>query len=175
MNVLQTTVAAILLLIAAPALATTGLHLSFEELCRGADAIVRGTVTDVESFESDGRILTRTVVHVDETFKGSVATEVTVVQLGGRVGDRVSRVAGIPTFVANESAILFLEKPPQGEHFVIYGMDQGKMEIMAGNVIPPITQMRLLDAAGHEVQPQIGTPMSLDAFRASVTAIVGRR
>ncbi len=158
----------LILVVALPALAATGLRLSFEQLCAGADAIAVVETLSVRSFERDGRILTATTFTVNETLKGELSPTVEVIQLGGRTKTLATRVAGMPTFVPGEKAVVFLERPNDATHFVIYGMQQGKLVIQGEQVMPAVVTMHLLGADGSDVSPFNETAMSLPALRARV-------
>jgi hypothetical protein len=82
------------------------------ELVAESDTIIRGVVTDVRAEEFDspqGRgIRTLVTVSVERTLKGSAGETVTLVQLGGTVGKRALRVAGLPEFKRGERQIVFI-------------------------------------------------------------------
>ena len=85
---------------------------AFPELVERAEAIVRATVTDVraEEFESpQGRgVRTLVTLRVDRTLKGAAGNTVTLTLLGGTVGGRALRIAGMPQFHVNDRQILFI-------------------------------------------------------------------
>lgn len=166
----------LILAIALPALAATGRRLSFEHLCAGADGIAVVETLSVRSFELDGRVLTATTFAVKEALKGDLSPTVEVIQLGGRTKHLATRVAGMPTFVAGEKAVVFLERPTDSNHFVIYGLEQGKLAIQGGQVMPAVVTMHLLGSDGAEVLPFEESAMSLPTLRTRVRkATVGEQ
>ena len=71
--------------------ATQVLYRSPKQLGEESSLVILGKVRDVHSYwnESRSKILTETVVEVDETYKGQAGSLVRIVQLGGVV-DNVS-------------------------------------------------------------------------------------
>jgi hypothetical protein len=59
-------------------------------------------------------IQTRVELAVVETLKGATASRLTFTQVGGRVGDQVSTVAGAATFEPGERVLVFLERGADG-------------------------------------------------------------
>src|SRR5262245_20562722 len=79
--------------------------LAVDELTRRAELIVIGEVISVASelFASEGQIVTRIDVRVDEVLKGSPGqTPLQFQQPGGRVGAVIREVAGMPAFTQGE-------------------------------------------------------------------------
>jgi subtilase family serine protease len=76
-----------------------------------AQVIVIGQVSNIVSHwdPQQNQILTDITMSLDEILKGAVTTpELTIRQLGGRVGDLESRVEGGPQFHLGERVLLFL-------------------------------------------------------------------
>ena len=90
---------------------------SFPELVATADTIVRGEVTDVHSeavaMPQGQAILTFVTLHVERTLKGTPADTLVLKLLGGTVGQRSLRVAGMPAFKVGERGIFFLAENGQ--------------------------------------------------------------
>lgn len=108
-------IAGLVLLVARAADATTIVGMTERALARAADAIVVGTIADIESVASpDGAIATLVTVDVERAVKGRVAGRVTLKQPGGRVGDRGFWIAGSPTFRRGERQLLFLSAAGDG-------------------------------------------------------------
>jgi hypothetical protein len=59
-------------------------------------------------------IQTRVELAVAETLKGATASRLTLTQVGGRVGDQVSTVAGAATFEKGERVLVFLQRGVDG-------------------------------------------------------------
>lgn len=95
------------------AFATTVVPPSFDEMAAESDYIVRARVTEVSSFEEDrpGRALIRTRVTLEliETIAGEPPSPLVLTLLGGRVGDRELRVAGVPVFIVGQEEIFFVK------------------------------------------------------------------
>jgi hypothetical protein len=87
-----------------------------EQLARRADVIVIGDVVSAVGAWDAARtnISTRIEVAVAETLKGAAASTLSFIQLGGRVGDLVTTVAGAATFDAGERVLVFLERRQDG-------------------------------------------------------------
>lgn len=89
--------------------------MSTDELTRGSQLVVRGTVTRVESYWSeDGKaILSRAYVSVTDVIRGEdVPPEVVVEFEGGEVGDVGYRVSDAAEFREGEDTLLFLTDSP---------------------------------------------------------------
>jgi hypothetical protein len=110
--------------------ATQVVYQSPQQMGSESALVVRGRVTGTRSFwnESNTKILTETTVNVDETYKGSGVPTVSVVQLGGVVGNARMTVHGALSWKPGEEVLLFLEPRRQGGHRVS-GFSQGKFDI----------------------------------------------
>jgi len=113
-------------LLAGSARATTFVGLNERRLARSADAIVVGTIAGLETVGGrDGRIRTLVTVDVDRSYKGAVGRRVTLVQPGGRLGDRLLWIAGSPRFRVGERQLLFLTAARDGTaRTTAFGMGQ---------------------------------------------------
>jgi hypothetical protein len=119
-----------LLLFAAPALATTVIHVDTRELVRSSDEIVVGQVDGTRSYWNENRtkILTDVTVRVSSSLKGRYADRLTLTQLGGEVDGVRYSVPGCPVFRPGEEALLFVWRDSRGRAQV-NGLAQGKFEI----------------------------------------------
>ena len=105
--------------------------LAVEELTRRAELIVIGEVISLASelFASEGQIITRIDVRVDEALKGTPGrASLHLQQPGGRVGEVTRDVAGMPTFAQGERVLLFLGRRGDGGLAVV-GLFQGKFTL----------------------------------------------
>jgi hypothetical protein len=93
---------------------TTIILPSDEQLIQKAPVIVTGTVVSTLPMERDGRIWTETVISVTRAIKGDVPETLTVREIGGEVGDRITKIFGSPEFYAGEQVLLFLDRGSQG-------------------------------------------------------------
>jgi hypothetical protein len=119
----------VLICVAAPGIARglTVEKLSFDQLTRRADAIVRGKVDEVKTRQASQSSPMATVVKVvvEKQFKGPRLSWVTIEQPGGSRGDIALGVPGSAEFTAGEDVILFLERR-RGGTFAVVGGKQGK-------------------------------------------------
>ena len=103
-----------------------------EELARRAEVIAVGRVADLKSEWVDGnsRIITRVTLAVSEYLKGGdgAAKNVTIVTLGGEIGEVGELYTHVATFRPNENVIVFLEKKDAAD-YVVSGGTQGKYNI----------------------------------------------
>ena len=93
--------------------AASGRPVDIPERAKGAESVVVGTVVDVQtSFRTnrhgDRLIVSRAVVQVEETMKGSGMTTVEVDVEGGTVGDLTLQVSDMPSIATGERAAFFL-------------------------------------------------------------------
>ena len=167
---------ALLVALYSPAvLATKIIEMNPEELAVQATEVVRGTVIRVGSFKNDSgtKIFTETIITVEESYKGTAADEVRLVQLGGEVdGVRVT-VHGALNWTQGEEVVVFLE-PYQDGSFHVAGFSQGKFKIerdpSTGRAFvtrPDLPEVELVGDDGHTPsQGQVVTRVSLDQFLA---------
>lgn len=160
--------------LAAPAAATTVLPLSDEALASGADMVVIGVVTAIETahYEIGPGVFTEVEVRVDERFDGSVTPPTILLRIpGGSSAERTILVPGMPTFELGEEVVVFLELLPQafgpngGIAFIPHGLQQGVWREVPGGWVRG-EQEGLLPVVGFE--PQVA-PLELDALRTLVT------
>lgn len=118
-------VLAFLLGVAAPALASTALQMDVPALTAQATDVVRGKVlASTPAWTGDHRrIVTRVEVEVLETWKGSAAGRITVLQPGGELDGIGQRVSGVADLGAGEEVVLFLERA--GPNHRVVGLAQG--------------------------------------------------
>jgi hypothetical protein len=92
--------------------------------------VVLGTVSSVRSFwnEAHTKVLTETVVRVDETYKGEAMGTVSVLQLGGVVDHMRVHVHGAPAWSRGEEVLLFLDRM-DGTNYRVAGFSQGKFNV----------------------------------------------
>jgi hypothetical protein len=119
--------------------ATTVRRLSLDDLVAKAEVIVAGQVIDSRTYRtSDGKlILTSTTVQVGENIKGKTPPTLTVTTVGGKVGNTILRVSGMPEFQPGENAVLFLER--SGVYTTVVGLNQGKFSVSNGEVSNTMT------------------------------------
>lgn len=171
------------LLVAAPAQATTILAMPFGEQCTGAETIVVGSVNAVTSRRSPSApafFETLVTLGVDEVVAGSPSAELTLRLAGGEVGAVRQSIDGMPEFQVGERYVVFLDRaqdPPAISP--ITGFNQGLYRVErseAGDVVRDRMGRVLTDAAVSALGPGavrresgVGAP-SLDAFLSAVRA-----
>ena len=112
--------------------ATTMIPLTVEQMVDLSSTVVRGTVTEVwtEPDPTTKSVWTYAQVEVEKVFKGTVATEVLVVeQPGGVWGTTETIVEGVARFSIGEEGYFFVESLDSGRS-VTAGMFQGKYNVI---------------------------------------------
>jgi hypothetical protein len=107
---------------------------SLEQLSRGAEIIVLGTVSNQVSAwnVTHTAIYTDVTVEVEQAMKGTVRPEVTFRIAGGEVGHIGMRTSTDPTFRVGERVIVFLRR--QGSTAQLFGLQHGKFTLSDGTV-----------------------------------------
>src|ERR1043166_8749660 len=103
---------------AVPALATTLLRMSLQQLAASADTIVRGRCLGVESRWENGTIWTLAEIDVTESLKGTPPARIRLRSPGGRVGHIVSTVDSTPKLRLGQDGVFFLQKNSLGVYSV---------------------------------------------------------
>ena len=107
--------------------------MSLEDLTREADVILIGNIVDVDSkwgLERD-KIYTYSTVSVERYIKGGTGEEkLTLLSEGGRIGTLFIWVEDTPTFLKDETVLVFLKK--SGKEYSVVGMSQGKYTLKNG-------------------------------------------
>jgi PKD repeat protein len=106
----------LMLAMVAVASATTIVMPTDEQLIQKSPLIVRGVVLRSEAVERNGAIWTETVLHVDETLKGNAGSTVTIREIGGIIGDRITKIFGAPEYTVGEHVLAFLIESPRGDY-----------------------------------------------------------
>ena len=153
------------------ALATSMLPQTLDEQLQSASAVFRGTVLGMESFrvETNGMIYTRTLLRVDEGFKGRLPAIINVVHRGGVVGGIGVTDDASPQFKVGEERLLFVSRRGDGTLFVAQG-DAGAASLRReknGAFVPEqenlLNQLRIKTdwgrASGADVTDQAANPV----------------
>jgi hypothetical protein len=151
------------------AYATTVRRLSFDDLVAKAQLIVAGQVTDSRTYRtSDGKlILTSYTIQVGENIKGKTPTTLTVTTVGGRIGNAILLVSGMPQFDTGENAVLFLEQ--SGAYTTVVGLNQGKFRVSNGEVSNTMAGLSFPD--GNAGKP---LKMPVDEFKRQIKVRITR-
>jgi hypothetical protein len=98
------------LLLAAPAAPHSFIAKAFDDLVSEADHILVGIVTGNESrWVTSGAIVTDIHLSVLRDLKGGVRGSISLLVLGGTVGDTTLEVAGFPAFPVGQTYVLFVK------------------------------------------------------------------
>jgi hypothetical protein len=112
-------------------LASSQVRQSLADRARASDRVVlvevMATRVDLPP-EGPRRMTTVTTLLVRERYKGDAPERLELVQLGGKSGLWESHVAGDATFVAGETAIVFL-KCPEASRCTLVGLGRGKLPL----------------------------------------------
>jgi hypothetical protein len=111
--------------------ASTVKEFKLEELVSHSSHIIVGRCLKTESrWNPKGTlILTYSLFTVEQHLKGNASSQVTVVTVGGTVGDTTQAVSGMPRFTPGREALLFLEPSRTGDLQVV-GMALGHFTIV---------------------------------------------
>lgn len=97
-------------------------HLTPEEQFRDALAVCRGTVLGGASYrDSEGRLWTRTLIRVQERFKGRIPDVLRVVHPGGVDGRRGIQWGHNPDFIVGDDRLFYLARRPDGTLYCLSG------------------------------------------------------
>jgi hypothetical protein len=146
---LLSAVLAALLLLPAAAMAALSVRTSVEELARGSDAVVRGTVIRRSGHRAGTRIYTEVTLRTAAVWRGTAPAEVTVRVPGGVVGNLGQRVDGAPELTQGEEAVLFLEADRAGG-FRVHGLAQGKFRVEGASAAPDLRRTAFARSAVRE-------------------------
>ncbi|HEV7238232.1 MAG TPA: PKD domain-containing protein [Thermoanaerobaculia bacterium] len=109
----------LVLLTSFAARATTIVLPTDEQLIDKSPVIVSGTVLSTMPVDRGGMIWTDTRVAVTRAIKGQSEATITIHELGGIQGDRITKIFGSPEFREGERVLLFLEPAPRGGYRVM--------------------------------------------------------
>jgi len=164
--------AAAALLVASSVGAATFLVPDDRALVQASHAIVLATAGESHArWAPGGWIETVTTLHVEETIKGSIATnDIDVTELGGLIGTTGYAVAGAPQYAPGERMLLFLEHNDRGE-WVAKNMAVGKFAFASdarGRRLLVRSEVSGYDYDGTpHVEPQRSAANFLDFVRAT--------
>ncbi|MEO8218292.1 MAG: PKD domain-containing protein [Acidobacteriota bacterium] len=87
-----------------------------DQLVAKSPVIVIGTVLRSEGVERNGGIWTETNLKVETVLRGSTGSEVTIREVGGRVGRKFNVVFGSPEYQAGQRVLVFLWPTSRGDY-----------------------------------------------------------
>ena len=115
-----------ILALATTAGATTIVMPTDEQLVEKAPVIVSGTVVMTTPVDRDGTIWTETTIAVSRALKGTADATITVIEIGGMLDRKITKIFGAPQFEAGESVLLFLS--PSGDRYRVVDLFAGKFD-----------------------------------------------
>lgn len=122
----------IILLLASSAQAAIFIAPKDAELIDAADAIVIGTITQMNGeFIAGGDIATTLEIDVTTVLKGPIApaTKIRISELGGTVGSQIMGVSAAPKYWRRNQALIFLERKADGT-WRTWGSALGKFDFV---------------------------------------------
>lgn len=166
------------------------LPVDFDQLVADAEQIFLGTVTAVQSRKvPNGAIVTDVTFASPQVLKGSDTGAITLLVLGGTVGEETLALSGVPTFQLGVRYLVFAKENGKAM-FPVVGGDQGLFQIQRDAVTGeetvwnaqgmPITSKTVLDALGGPVSPSQDallspSPVRLDAIVQATRDRLGSR
>jgi len=102
--------------IAGVASATTIVMPTDAQLVEKSPVIVRGVVLSSAPVDRSGAIWTETILQVEANLKGPTGATVTIREVGGIVGNRITKIFGAPDYVKGEHVLAFLTPTPRGDY-----------------------------------------------------------
>lgn len=114
---------------AAPALATSVLRLTVDDLTDRAEVIVHGRCLSKQARQTPDGVVTDYRFAVIEGLKGAARGELAFTAFGGVLGRRGSAIAGAPSYEVGEEVLVFLDAPNAAGWRNAIGLAQGKFSI----------------------------------------------
>jgi hypothetical protein len=163
--------AALALLSASYAAATTVQKMSLRDLAKKSDAIVLARVEDETArYDANKEIYTYITLRVLDPVKGPKKDElVTIRQIGGTVDNIASIVPGTPTFKKGEEVVVFLTGRDGAGYPWVMGLQQGKYSVTADekgekHVRNEIDGLVLVAPGGKPSEAESGAAQPLQSF-----------
>jgi len=164
-------IAALAMITASYAAATSVEKMSLRDLAKKSDAIVLARVEDETArYDTNKEIFTFITLRVLEPVKGPKKDDViTIRQLGGTVGQISSIVPGTPSFRKGEEVVLFLTQKDVAGYPWVMGLQQGKYSVTADekgqkHVRNEIDGLTLVTPGGKASEADAGKAQPLQAF-----------
>ena len=130
-----------------------------EQLIVKSPDIVEGTVLSSVPVQIGKRIWTETQVVVSRTIKGDAAGTITIREIGGKIGDTITKIFGAPEYTAGENVLVFLTPTPRGD-FQTTDLFVGKFtadQLLDGTPMwvrdDQTADVSMLDADFHPMRP----------------------
>jgi len=151
--------------------------MTIAEMVEAADWVVRGTVESatVGWNEAGTMVYTWTTIRVDERYGPAVKekpAQLVICQPGGRVGNRVCVVPGMPKYRDGEEVVVFLEQKATAQsakhvaEYMAVGAVQGKYTVTEDG-----RAVRALAGAAFVTDAKIQSETTLDKLVEEITAV----
>jgi hypothetical protein len=169
----------VIVLMAAPATASTFVAMDQAELVAASDAVIQGEVLEVYSFWNHGgnAVVTEARILVEEVVAGQAPSEVVVRTFGGRVGDYTLEAHGFPTFQEGQRVVLFVHRAPDAT-LQVTGYRLGEYRVARGDhgqlVAYPTLEagVRLVHADGKPAPRPEAVP--LETLKSQIRGVADR-
>lgn len=115
-SVYWVTCVVVMAMMAGGASATTIVMPADTQLVAKSPLIIEGTVVSSTPVDRNGSIWTESTIRVERVLKGTAPAEITVREIGGIVGDRITKIFGAPEYAAGERVMAFLTQTPRGDY-----------------------------------------------------------
>jgi hypothetical protein len=159
-------------MLSVPLLATTVQKMDLAELITASDSILQGRVESIEARYEDKMIYTYISVTVDDPIKGGRRRSVLVRQPGGRIGAKMTWIAGMPQFNRGDQVIVFLRDRQDGT-FDVTGLNQGKYDVVNDFIIRNVSGVTILDPkTGLMSDTGFVEKTALDAFKTKIRELM---
>ena len=161
-------VTCVVLLLAAPAGATTIVMPTDDQLLEKSPVVVRGLILRSTPVARGNAIWTETLLQVDEQIKGSAPRTIVIREMGGVVDDRITKIHGAPVYASGERVLAFLAPTPRGDYQTVdlfagkfstdYASD-GRVLWTRADADPHV------DVLNADLEPLPASPLQRDASR----------
>jgi hypothetical protein len=157
--------------LAAPIRGSIVPRMSLEELVSEADSIVDGVVESVESRWEDRMIFSYVTIRIDDPLKGRRSRTAVVRQVGGRIGNRILDVPGMPVFHDRDRVVVFLKDTGNGTFHVV-GMAQGRYLVRDDRAVANLTAADFVDPAAGIRGVSTTVAFGVEALKARIRELV---
>lgn len=104
-----------------------------DQMINDSDIIVTGTVSEIISFKTDQGIQTSIGIKVLDSIKGINDEYLEVREIGGKVGDEITWIAGSPTYKVGEKVTVLLKRQADGS-LRTHLLDNGRIPEKTGPI-----------------------------------------
>jgi len=155
----------------APMLGSIIPRMSLEEMVREADSIVDGVVESVESRWENRMIFSYITIRIEDSLKGRRSRTVVVRQVGGRIGNRILDVPGMPAFGTGDRVVVFLKDTRNGTFHVV-GMAQGRYRVENDRAVAHLTGADFVDPRRRLQGVSTTVSVGVEALKSHIRELV---